>query len=196
MAGNHKFFNAFLIIGNMYSAFLLIKLWGKFKLFRPVVIITIFFLIFSGIIDFFPIKNDGFMTVSDYPKNPDIQWIIKNTPKDAVFLNSTYLYNPASLAGRKIFMGWPYFSWSLGYDTYRRGNEMKQILGVTEKQTACKLLKQKKINYVEIQLQEPPDSDIPIISDIYRKEFHEIYSDTVKNYSIYDVSKNCLYERL
>lgn len=188
MAGNHKFFNAFLIIGNMYSAFLLVKLWGKSKLFKPVVIIAIFFSIFSGIIDFFPIKNDGFVTLSDYPKNPDIQWIIRNTPKDSTFLNSTYLDNPVSLAGRKIFMGWPYFPWSLGYDTNSRGNLMERIFAETDKNTACKLLQKNSLDYIEIRNKQ---NDFPIISNLFSQQFYLTYSNQLNNYFIYDVKKSC-----
>jgi len=188
MAGNHKFFNAFLIIGNMYSAFLLIKLWKKFKFFKPTIIIAIFFLIFSGIIDFFPIKNDVFMTLSDYPSNPDIQWIIKNTPKNAIFLNSTFLYNPVSLAGRNILMGWPYFPWSLGYDTNTRGALMEKIFMQTNKNDACKLLEKNSIDYVEIRNGQ---NDFPMISSLFYQQFKLAYSNSTNNFSIYDVYKNC-----
>lgn len=188
MAGNHKFFNAFLAIGNMYTAFLLVKLWGKFKLFRPIVIITLFFLTFSGIIDFFPIKNDHFISITDYPKNPDIQWIKKNTPKNAVFLNSTYLYNPASLAGRKIFMGWPYFPWSLGYNTDKRGKLMEKIFRENNKNTACKLLQDNSLDYIGINYNY---NDFPMISTLYSQQFHLDYSNQLNNFSIYDVKKNC-----
>jgi len=191
MAGNHKFFNAFLIIGNMYSAFLLIKLWGKCKLFKPIVIIAIFCLIFSGIIDFFPIKNDGFMTVSDYPKNPDIQWIIKNTPKDAVFLNTSYVYDQASLAGRKIFMGWPYFPWSLGYDTNLRGSIMKQMLGSQDKKKLCPLLSDNKINYIEIDENSLNDPNLPKVSSILQFSLISVYNNYQATYKIYSVSEIC-----
>lgn len=191
MAGNHKFFNAFLIIGNMYSAFLLVKLWGKFKLLRPIAIITIFFLIFSGIIDFFSIKQDSFMTVSDYPKNTDIQWIIKNTPRNSIFLNTSYLYDQASIAGRKIFLGWPYFSWSLGYDTNLRSSLMKQMLGSQDKKTLCIMLKYNKINYIEINGNNLNDPNLPKVSPMLQFNLVPIYNNFQTNYKIYSVLEIC-----
>ena len=82
----------------------------------------------SGIIDFFPIYNDNRISLVDYPVSKDIRWIMDNTPANSVFLNSQYLYDPVSLAGRKIFLGWPYFPWSAGYDTQTRDDLRKKLL--------------------------------------------------------------------
>ncbi|MEK7521366.1 MAG: hypothetical protein AAB599_01010, partial [Patescibacteria group bacterium] len=98
MAGNHKFFNVFLAVGNIFTAYAVFRIW-KVKLFGKVVAgLLIVLLTFSGVIDFFAVKNDVFYKLEDYTKNPDVSWIKDNTPRDAVFLNSTYLYHPASLA--------------------------------------------------------------------------------------------------
>jgi hypothetical protein len=188
MAGNHKFFNAFIIVGNMFMAFLLVKLWRIFKYLRVVVLMAGFFLIFSGLIDFFPIKNDGLIAIADYPKNADVKWITKNTPKNSVFLNTTYIYNPASIAGRKIFFGWPYFSWSLGYDTDTRGKLTERILAEPDKNTACKLLKENSLDYLEINTNH---SDFPIISDLYSQQFNLAYRNSLTGYSVYNVEKSC-----
>ena len=65
--------------------------------------------------------------MEDYPKNADIAWIMANTPPKSVFLNSSYLYHPASIAGRRIFYGWPYFAWSLGYETEKHKEIMTEV---------------------------------------------------------------------
>ena len=112
MGANHKFFNVFVAVANMFSAFVIYKLWKKHRLTIILIIPLILFLTLSGIIDFFAVANDSLGELPDYPKNPDIAWIMQNTPRDSVFLNSTYFFDTASLAGRKIFFGWPYFAWS------------------------------------------------------------------------------------
>ena len=191
IAANHKFFNYFLIVGNMFSAYFLIKLWNKSKIIKPIVVILFFFMIFGGIIDIFPILNDGKVSIPDYEINQNALWIKNNTLPTSVFLNTTFLYDPASLAGRKIFMGWPYFAWSQGYNTDKRGQAMKSILGAPDKQTACKLLIQSRIDYIEIKIQNPPDPNIPPISNIFSKRFTKRYENSNDNYSIYRVSDNC-----
>ncbi|MBI2621141.1 MAG: hypothetical protein HYW63_00650 [Candidatus Levybacteria bacterium] len=192
IAANHKFFNYFIVIGNMFSAFALLVLWNKKHFFKPIVIMLFLFMVFGGIIDFFPIYNDHKISIDDYKKNPDANWILTNTPSNSIFLNSTYLYNPASLSGRKIFMGWPYFAWSQGYDTDARGKVMKDMLSAKSKSVACDLLKRYKIDFVEIRIQNPPDPNIPNISLLYENEFIKSYENKNKNYSIYNVVTNCL----
>lgn len=191
ISANHKFFTVFIIIGNMFSAFALLKLWHTQILGKIIVLPLFCLMILSGIIDFFPIKNDSYMMLADYPKNPDVKWIAENTPNNSVFLNTTYLYHPASLAGRKIFLGWPYFPWSLGYDTNTRGKIMKELLGATDKRIVCDLLKQYSIDYIDIKKTFPPDPNIPEISDLFSQEFTLVYTNTENNFSIYSVPKSC-----
>lgn len=190
IAANHKFFNFFIILGNMFSALIIIKLLKR-KSISILATLLFFLMIFGGIIDLFPIINDRKYQLENNEINMESKWILENTPKDSVFLNTTFLYNPASLAGRKIFLGWPYFAWSQGYDTYIRGDIIKKILGSNNKAEACSLLLENKIDYVEIKIQNPPDPNVSLISDLYENEFTKSYENTNNNYSIYNVSRNC-----
>ena len=107
-------------------------------------------MIFGGIIDFFPILNDKKVSIPDYDNNSKSQWILKNTQPDSVFLNTTLLYDSASLTGRKVFYGWPYFAWSQGYDTKARQNEYENMLGETDKNILCIQLAKNNIDFIEI----------------------------------------------
>ncbi|MBI3485983.1 hypothetical protein HY025_03490 [Candidatus Daviesbacteria bacterium] len=190
MAGNHKFFNIFVIVVNMFAAFFIVKIWRSKKYLKIFVPILILGLTLSGIIDFFPLKNDTTITIDDYPKNSTIKWIKDNTPANSVFLDNNYLYNPSSLAGRKIFLGWPYFSWSLGYDVTSRETKLKQILTASSKAQACILLKNNHINYVEIK-KLFPDQNLPKISDVYLNNFSSSFQDSKGEFEIISVAKNC-----
>lgn len=190
IAANHKFFNLFLILGNMFVAYAICLIWQKKIWGKMFASILIFFLILSGIIDFFAIKNDSFMTISDLPKNPDVAWIKGNTPPDAVFLNSSYLYHPASLAGRKIFLGWPYFAWSVGYDTNRRDRLMKKILDPTDLKTLCNLLSQNRIEYLVIEDLEN-NRDFEINFSFFEENFKKIYTNQKNKLKIFEVKPSC-----
>lgn len=189
MAANHKFFNLFLIIGNMYTAYLLTTIWGKNifgKLLAPTLL---FLLVFSGVIDFFPVKNDPLGELADYPVNPEVNWIIKNTPPESIFLNSSFLYHPANLAGRKIFFGWPYFSWSLGYSMNDRGNTYKKIYEIKDKKKMCDLLTKNKIDYFDTR-NTKGNLDLPSIDlEFFSGNFKYTYSRN--GYTIYKTSENC-----
>ena len=190
IAANHKFFNLFVVVGAMFSAYFLNFLWKKKNYLKLLVAIFIFLLIFSGIIDFFPIYNDYKIALPDYLVNKDISWIMKNTKPDSVFLNTQYLYDNASLAGRKIFLGWPYFAWSQGYNTDIRGSIRDSILLSLTKTQACTLLKNNNIQYIELN-KLTFDTNIPKPSSIFFDKFKSIYSNPTSGYSILDVRENC-----
>lgn len=186
IAANHKFFNLFLIIGNMYTALVIFRIWQKKFWGKLSSLILVFFLIFSGIIDFFPIKNDTTYAIDDAPRNPDIAWIKENAPPDAIFLNSSFLYHPASLAGRKIFLGWPYFPWSAGYSVDKRNDLIKRIWSGESKEEVCLLLKNNHIYGVFL---EKNSSDFPINYFLWQNYFHLSYQNN--DCLIYLVDQNC-----
>ncbi len=188
IAANHKFFNYFMVFGSMFSAFALVKAWNKSILLRPIVISFFLLLMLSGIIDLFPIYNDHKIGLADYPKNRSVEWIVDNTSPQAAFFNTAYLYDPASVAGRKIFLGWPYFPWSEGYDTSARSNEIKNILASSSKEDVCKFLKVNGLDYVELT---QPSEDFPFNRQFWQDNFLEEYSNPVNSNTIYSVEKNC-----
>ncbi|MEK7559635.1 MAG: hypothetical protein AAB521_04995 [Patescibacteria group bacterium] len=189
IAGNHKFFNFFMICGVTFASYFLTKLWKKNIAVKSIVVVAIFFSVLSGIIDFFPIYNDSKITLADYPINPDVKWIKDNTPKDSVFLNTQYLYNPASIAGRKIFLGWPYFAWSAGYDTDERDRIRRSLLNSNNLTQFCNDSRKYKINYVEINNHD--EYDYPINNLFFEENFPRAYGTRENLISIYDVNMSC-----
>jgi hypothetical protein len=173
----------------MLCAFTVYKFWRITIATKIVTLLIIFFMTLSGIIDFFPIKNDQHMTISDYPKNSDILWIMNNTAKDSVFLNTSYLYDNASLSGRKIFMGWPYFSWGLGYDTHKRYPLMTDILSSTDKNYICTQLIKNNLSFVYLT---NPYGDFKFDSGFWEKNFKYVYQNPNTKYTIFRTIDICL----
>jgi hypothetical protein len=189
IAANHKFFSLFIIFGNIFSALLLVKLWeSRFLVGKIFALLLVFFMTFSGVIDLFPIKNDGLLRIKDIPGNETASWIFKNTPKEAIFLNSSYFMHPASIAGRKIFLGWPYFPWSIGYNTYARDALMKKIWTESNKLSACSLLRHNRILYVVL---EPESRDFPMNVAFWKNSFIPSYQNHEKTLFIFNVNSNC-----
>ena len=191
MPTNHKFFNLFLIGINFFTALFLYKIYLK-NTFRKALAIVIFsLLILTGVIDLFPIINDRYITLQDIPNNKTAKFIAENTPRDSVFLNSSYLYNPASLAGRKTFMGWPYFAWSAGYDTDKRYFKMKKLLDPSSKKDLCNNLKEYKIDFLEIQ--NPINLEGVLINySFFEENFETVFDNPSQKIKIYDVKKSCI----
>lgn len=195
IVGNHKFLNFFLIFGTMLSAYTIITVFSKIKkiigsIGYLILVVLVFILTLSGLIDFFPIYNDGYMTLEDIPKNQSANWIRLNTAPQSIFLTQDFFMQPPSIAGRPIFMGWPYFPWSLGYDTYKRGAMMKQIFQSTSKQEACKLLINNNISYMLYNMNHIPDPNTQDISSLYAYNFTSLHQDT-DGYIILDITQNC-----
>lgn len=190
IAANHKFFNLFLIGSNMFAAYTVYLIWKQKLIGKMLAAILLLFLTLSGIIDLFPIKNDVYLEIKDGKNNDVEEFIIKKTPKKSVFINASYLYDPASLAGRKIFLGWPYFPWSAGYDTSKRTLLLKEILESSNLNNICGLLKQENINYIEIQ--NPTGlEEIKINYNFFKNHFKKVFNSPSSNITIYDVLLTC-----
>jgi hypothetical protein len=191
IAANHKFFNLFVLGADLFAAYFVTRLW-KMNFFGKVATLPlVFFMIFSGIIDIFPITNDSTITLTDTPNNQTAKYIVENIPKDSTFLNSSFLYDPVNLAGRKVYLGWPYFSWSAGYDTGARFNLMNEMLSLSDKDKSCRLLDEENIDYIEIENPSQLENEGVIINfSFFENEFDRVFYDG-KNISIYDVLKSC-----
>ena len=185
IAANHKFFNFFVIIGSMYSAFLIIKLFRKNIKYKLLGISLVLLLTLSGIIDFFPIYNDTKINLADYSQNKNILWIKDHTSQKAKFLNTDYLYDTASLAGRRIFLGWPYFAWSQGYDTTSRDNLRKSLLLTNNFSYFCSNISKYKISFAEVNTNS---QDAKVNINFFNNNFPKVYTNN-SNYSIYNLSR-------
>jgi len=200
IAANHKFFNFFMIFGNMISAYVLVSLYYKIKRCSKHLFICRFvylligllllLLTLSGIIDFFVVYNDHTIPIVDIPRSEIPTWISEHTPKDAIVLNSSYLYHPASIAGRSIFLGWPYFPWSSGYKENRM-LIMNKMYESKDPNVFCPLLKKYNISYVTV---EPVSGnpDLPTIAPSYFRSVDEPVFLTENNqYAIYSTDSLC-----
>lgn len=187
MAANHKFFNFVMLFGVMLSSYALVLTWKKNTFAKPIVITITFLLVLSGIIDFFPVYNDHYLTLADYPSNTDIEWIMKNTPTNSQFFTTNYLYDTANIAGRSIFLGWPYFPWSSGYDTTTRTKETNAMLASNNKTTVCLFMKRHTLSYITIT---NPSPDFQFDPTFFKNNFTPAYQGS--GLTIYATHENCL----
>ena len=146
IAGSHKLLNQSILIVNIFTAATLVWVWNKSIYLKPVAIVTVTLLMFSGIMDLMVLKNDEHVVVWS-ANNPVTEWVKTYTNKQDVFLTSWDSYHPVTLAGRKIFFGWPYFSWSLGYDTAERQRVLDEM-AQAQNPRLCMLLTENRISYV------------------------------------------------
>ena len=192
VAANHKFFNFALILGNIISAYVVWTIVSKIRTVLKYAALFVFvgILTLSGIIDFFVIRNDVKGAVADVTADERAAWIAQNTPKDAIFLNSSFLYHPASVAGRSIFLGWPYFPWSLGY-TGNRHELMRTMYESHDPKVFCPLLAEYSIDYVTVE-NTHNDPNLPVIDvNYFISQFQPVYSSQDATYYIFTRQELC-----
>jgi DNA-binding beta-propeller fold protein YncE len=149
---NQKFLHTWVIVANLFVAFGLWRIWrlslagttvpGKF-------VATILFLLIipGGVIDFFPIHNTGWSEVT-YRNDPLIDWLEKNTTPRDIFLTDRFVNHPILMAGRRVFYGWPYYSWGAGYDAAKRDRVYTELFESKDPWKVYHLLKENGISYV------------------------------------------------
>ncbi len=188
MINNHKLFNFFLILGVMYSANVVIKI-SRIKYVG--ILLAIFLtltLSLGGIIDFFPVKNDYFVRIDDIKANPDAAFFT-STPKNSVVLNSFWFYHPASIAGRSIYNGYSYFTWSYGYNQTAREESTKKIYASSSKSEACFRLENAGISHVE--LSSSYEGFLHPNWQLWQTQFVPVYQNLQTGFTVYSVDQNC-----
>ena len=130
------------------------------------------------------------------PLNPDILWIKNHTSPDAVFLNSSFLYHPASLAGRKIFAGWPYFTWGVGYNSFARDKLRDSLLNPSGLEKFCQTAMNNNLSYLLINKNEKTaEINLPLNKIFFEQNLAKIYENQTSGNLVFSISKPCAYEQ-
>jgi hypothetical protein len=174
---NHKFLYIWILLLNLFVAY---NIWRVAKMRwvgKPVAVALALVVTLGGMIEWFRIHND---TVVDVPfrQNRLSDWLQANTSPKDVFLTDRFIVHPILLNGRRIFYGWPYFGWSMGYDAHTRDVLYEQMLTEKDPGRLVHLLNEKSIRYVAIdnglrsgflrgRLNEP----------LYKRYFETVFQD-------------------
>ena len=149
MINNHKLINFFQLGMAVSLGVLFSRLWSQSLIAKLFVILLVPLLTLSGVIDASAIIHDRQAMLPDAVGSELGEWIIKNTAADSVFVTSQYIYNPVSLVGRKTYLDYGYFAWSMGYqDRPRRENLIKMFADEIDQKSWCDLMNQERIDYV------------------------------------------------
>jgi hypothetical protein len=146
---NHKFLYIWVLLLNLFVAYTIWRI-GKIRwLGKPLAVALVLVVTFGGCIEWFRIHND---TVVDVPfkKNRLSDWLQANTKPKDVFLSDRFILHPIQLNGRRIFYGWPYFGWSMGYPTGVRDALYEKMFTEKDTERLIHLLTENNIRYVAI----------------------------------------------
>jgi hypothetical protein len=206
MINNHKLVTFALLYLSISMASFMVVLWRKPSLRvsnafigRPWLIIKRTFLVFlfigltlGGVIDYFPIVNDHKIAYADWPKQPVAVWIKQNTNPGSVFLTTEFFYHPANIVGRKIYVDYGYFAWSLGYKDQDRRRVMYSLFDRHESLSDwCWQAQTNNIDYVVISPKTEVIDDRVVIRDSFVMNRLEPTVITDDQYRVYSVASNC-----
>lgn len=194
MINNHKFINFFVMVLSIMTAGWLGMLWQKWRLSWLVVILMIVALTFSGLMDVFPVVNDYDGQTNDEPHSPIQAYIRQNTPPQSQFVTTTYMYNPASMAGRFLFLDYGYHAWSMGYQDRPKRDLLPQIFSPSIDQSSwCQVVLTAGVDYVLLdpRPEAVEDGRIDVTGSRLVREWSPEYTSS-DGWRLYNVKKICL----
>ena len=150
IAVNHKYIMISYAFTAIFWAWALMQLFQKKILHRIVAVLLAVCLTITGIYDFVVIiRNNGPGHRVSVNMNSDLtDWLEEHLTHEDLILTPEYSINEVTMSGVMMYMGWPYYAWSAGYDTYYRVAQAKTIYSTINKEELKKLVKQEKITYI------------------------------------------------
>ena len=104
----------------------------------------------TGIYDFVIIVRDNGpghrVTVNTNSSLTD--WLAENLDSRDLILTPEYSISEVTMAGVMMYLGWPYYAWSAGYDTYDRAENAKEIYTSRDPERVKSLVQQERITYI------------------------------------------------
>ena len=191
IAVNQKYIMISYAFVAMFWGWAVVQLAGKNIRRRVAAAVLTLCLTITGIYDFVIIVRDNGpgrrVTVNLDSALTD--WLAQNLTSKDLILTPEYSINEVTMAGVMMYMGWPYYAWSAGYDTYGRAEIAKTIYNSTDENTVKKLVKQEKITYIlfedGMQFEQTECRE-----DVIAEAFRLVYQSEDGRIRIYETSNN------
>jgi DNA-binding beta-propeller fold protein YncE len=106
-------------------------------------------IVVGGVVDLFPIKNQRMYQVG-LDGDPLFEWVRSSTKPKDVFLSDTFVVHGILEAGRRIYLGWPYFAWGAGYAVKEREQWYRDVFALRSARDLVGRLQAAGIDYVAI----------------------------------------------
>ncbi len=191
---NQKFVHIWVIVANLFVAFALWRLWhlsliGTTVPGKVAAIALIMAIIPGGLIEFFPIHNTYWSEVA-YRNDPLIEWLTKNTTPRDIFLTDRFVNHPILMAGRRVFYGWPYYSWGAGYDSTKRDRAYQDLFQTKDPRKLLRLLKDNNISYVVFDNAVRHNEFVRSPNEqVFAKYFKKVFEDKERRYNSLTIYK-------
>ena len=130
----------------------------------------------TGFYDFITIlrRNDSGHRVSVYMESDLTDWLNRHLTEKDLILTPEYSINEMTLSGAMMYLGWPYYAWSAGYDTWTRSRNGMLIYGTDNREELIETVKREKITFIlyeEGMTYEENECREDLISEVYPRVY-------------------------
>lgn len=104
----------------------------------------------TGIYDFVVIlkDNDSAHRVEISMESDVTDWMTENLSGEDLILTPEYSMSEVTMSGKMLYLGWPYYAWSAGYDTNYRAEKAAFIYTTTDKAKLRKTVLEEQITHI------------------------------------------------
>ena len=147
---NHKYIIISYAFLTIFWAGAFCRIFRKKQIGKVLAVILAISLTITGIYDFVVIlkDNDSSHRVAVKLHSNLTAWLKENLGKDDLLLTPEYSMNEVTMAGVMLYMGWPYYAWSAGYDTYYRAKQGALIYTTEDPLVLMETVEQEHITYI------------------------------------------------
>lgn len=147
---NHKYIMiSYAFLAMFWAGAVSLLFWKKWQGRILAAVLTVCLTI-TGIYDFVIIVRDNGpghrVTVNTNSSLTD--WLAQNLDSRDLILTPEYSISEVTMAGVMMYLGWPYYAWSAGYDTYGRAENAKEIYTSRDPERVKSLVQQERITYI------------------------------------------------
>ena len=178
VAVNHKYIIMATLFSNIYVAYSIAALWREknavLRIFASVLLVS---LTLTGAYDMRTIfvKNESKAAVN---LNSELtRWLCKNTTENDLFLTPQYSMSEFTMSGDMMYLGWPYYPASAGYDTDRRQEIVDMLYTTDDAELFRKTAKEEGIDYVVYEKDMKTASDTKATEKLIKKICKKVFED-------------------
>ena len=197
---NHKYLMISIAMLNIFAAYAIAGIAGAFagkkrkasKALKGAGIavagLLVLVLTVSGILDIVPYSRqsgEGSRVAYADTASETVAWIAGNTAPGSVFLSHWHVQSPVLLAGRFEYMGWPYFGWSAGYDTYGRRDVIAAIFAAPAGDTMRASALASGASYIFVDMDLIDNAELGFSEEAVAATFPLVFTSESENIRIY-----------
>lgn len=150
---NHKYIMISYAFLTIFWAWAIGKLFCRKWMCKIAAVLLALCLTATGIYDFAVIlKGNGpGRRVAVKLESSLTDWLAENLDKNDLLLTPEYSMHEVTMSGVMMYLGWPYYAWSAGYDTYYRAEKAVEIYTASDSETIRKTVEEEGITYILYQ---------------------------------------------